>query len=94
MIGLLTKNLADLSEDDIAKLLGMANINITVTPALKAAAIAMLKDADINTVAGLIQDGESLRQLASFAQNQSTVAAIKEEKQIVQCPHCTFCFFT
>lgn len=86
MLGLLTKRLEDLTDDEILGAVRVAGIDINgLDPSLRAAGLALLKGQDIHKVSDLIQSPVAIAQLKSLFDRQKPV---QEDGYVLKCPHC------
>lgn len=93
MLGLLTKygeQLSALSLEDIDAIAATFNFKIKATEELKAAAVALMRGKDINTVADLVKSPESVKQLIEFVKNGSgeLVEKMIPAEPLSACPNC------
>lgn len=86
MLHLLNKRLEDLSDHDIQSILKQLNINLSVTPELKDATLALLKGESIETVAELASSKEAITKVMNFFRAQSIPEEVSSV--VVRCPHC------
>lgn len=89
LLPLLGKKAADLTLEDCQLVATTFKIDVHVTPELREAGLAILKGANIDKVADMIQNPESVQQLLSIFQKPVPVEPVK---QVIRCPHCTLFF--
>lgn len=90
LIPLLSKNVSDLTIDDLNSVRDAMKLDVVVTPELRDAGIALLQGKNINSVADMIKSPDSIQQLMSLFVPPPSVEPLK---QVVRCPHCEL-FFT
>lgn len=89
---LFSKQIKDLTLDDLNVVKETLDVKVEVTEELKNAATQLLLGMNIGKVSDLIQSPESIKQLMGFFATQKVSAA--EALIIVQCPHCTNFFLS
>lgn len=85
LLPLLSKRLEDLSVADLNLVSKQFNINVDVTEPMRLAALDLLENGDINSVADLIKSPEQVKKLVSFFQSQKK---LDDTRVLKQCPHC------
>lgn len=86
---LFSKKVSQLSDEDIVTIADAVGFKGVLHPELRQAAVLLLQDKEIDTVADVVKSPDAVKQLVTlFSKEVPSEDETCEVEHVLQCPHC------